>query len=177
MLHLPPLQTKVQDLPEQSPPVIAPLTADDLPKLIALQAELINEAGDLNRMRELFALVSKDSNYSLLGAKKQGRLVGSLVGIVCHDLFGKCLPFMVIENVIVTEALRHRGIGRMLMMEVERIARAQGCRYLMLVSSIAREQAPAFYHSLGYESAPYRGFKKTLVPWEREEQRPVRAAD
>jgi len=33
----------------------------------------------------------------------------------------------------------------------------------MLVSAITREQAPAFYQSLGYESAPYRGFKKTLV--------------
>jgi ribosomal protein S18 acetylase RimI-like enzyme len=165
MLRPPLLQSEVQGFPGQSSTVIAPLTVDDLPQLMSLQAELINEAGDLNRMRELFTLICKDSNYSLLGAKKQGRLVGSLVGIVCHDLFGKCLPFMVIENVIVTKALRHQGIGRMLMTEVERIAQARGCRYLMLVSSITREQAPAFYHSLGYESAPYRGFKKTLVPW------------
>lgn len=165
MLRPPSLPSRVQDLPEQSAPVIAPLTVDDLPQLMALQAELINEVGDLDRMRELFARICKDSNYSLLGAKKQGHLVGSLAGIVCHDLFGKCLPFMVIENVIVTSALRHQGIGRKLMMEVERIARTRGCRYLMLVSSITREQAPAFYHSLGYESAPYRGFKKTLVPW------------
>lgn len=161
----PPLPSRVRDIPERSSLVVAPLTVDDLPQLMALQAELINEAGDLNRMRELFALLCKDSNYSLLGVKKQGCLVGSLAGIVCHDLFGKCLPFMVIENVIVTTAFRHQGIGRMLMIEVERIARMRGCRYLMLVSSITREQAPAFYHSLGYESAPYRGFKKTLVPW------------
>lgn len=144
---------------------LAPLTKNDLPQLIALQAELINEQSDLNRMRELFAVILKDRNYSLLGVKIEGRLVGSLVGIVCHDLFGKCIPFMVIENVIVTETLRHQGIGRMLMEAVEKIAEARGCRYIMLVSAITREHAPAFYQSLGYESAPYKGYKKTLVPW------------
>lgn len=147
---------------------ISPLTENDLPQLMALQMELINESGNLNRMRELFALIAQDSNYSLLGAKQDGRLVGSLAGIVCHDLFGKCLPFMVVENVIVTQSLRHQGIGRMLMLAVEQIAHARGCRYIMLVSAVTREHAPVFYQSLGYESAPYRGYKKTLVPWEQE---------
>src|SRR5665647_895878 len=144
---------------------ITPLSENDLPQLIALQAELIDEASDLSRMRELFTRILKDSNYHLLGAKKEGRLVGSLVGIVCHDLIGKCIPFMVIENVIVTKTWRHQGVGRMLMAAVEKIAQARKCRYIMLVSAITRKQAPAFYQSLGYESAPYRGFKKTLVPW------------
>jgi ribosomal protein S18 acetylase RimI-like enzyme len=144
---------------------IAPLAEGDLPQLMTLQAELLDEASDLDRMRELFALVLKDQNYHLLGAKKEGQLVGSLAGIVCHDLIGKCLPFMVIENVIVTKTWRHQGVGRMLMTAVEKVAQARGCRYIMLVSAITREQAPALYQSLGYESAPYRGFKKTLAPW------------
>jgi ribosomal protein S18 acetylase RimI-like enzyme len=142
---------------------IAPLAEEDLPQLMSLQAELIDEASDLNRMRELFTDIVKDGAYYLLGAKKEGRLVGSLVGIICYDLIGKCIPFMVIENVIVTKELRHQGVGRMLMTEIEAIARAKGCRYIMLVSAITREQAPAFYHSLGYASAPYRGFKKNLI--------------
>jgi ribosomal protein S18 acetylase RimI-like enzyme len=128
---------------------------------------LLDEENDLDRMRALFALILKDQNYHLLGAKKEGQLVGSLVGIVCHDLIGKCLPFMVVENVIVTKTMRHRGVGRMLMTAVEKVAQARGCRYIMLVSAITREQAPAFYQSLGYESAPYRGYKKILVPGQK----------
>jgi ribosomal protein S18 acetylase RimI-like enzyme len=50
------------------------------------------------------------------------------------------------------------------MTAIEQIANARGCRYIMLISAITREQAPAFYQSLGYESTPYRGYKKTLVP-------------
>lgn len=142
---------------------IAPITENDLPQLINLQAELIDEQGDLKRMRELLEVILKDDKYSLLGAKKEGRLVGSLVGIVCHDLFGKCLPFMVVENVIVTKTFRNQGIGKRLMKEVEKVAQARGCRDIMLVSSITREHAPAFYYGLGYKSALYKGFKKDLV--------------
>ena len=140
------------------------LTENDLPQLITLQTELLDEASDLDRMRSLFALILKDRNYHLLGVKKDGQLTGSLVGIVCHDLIGKCIPFMVVENVVVAKTVRHQGVGRMLMQAVEKVAQARGCRYIMLVSAITREQAPGFYQSLGYESAPYNGFKKILVP-------------
>lgn len=143
---------------------IALLTENDLPQLITLQADLLDEASDLDRMQSLFALMLKDRNYHLLGAKKEGQLVGSLMGIICHDLIGKCLPFMVVENVIVSKTWRRQGVGRMLMQAVEKVAQARECRYIMLVSAISRELAPAFYQSLGYESAPYRGYKKTLAP-------------
>jgi ribosomal protein S18 acetylase RimI-like enzyme len=90
--------------------------------------------------------------------------VGSLTGIVCHDLIGRCIPFMVIENVIVSKKSRRQGVGKRLMQEIEKIARASECRYIMLVSAVTREQAPVFYHSLGYAFAPYRGLKKILAP-------------
>lgn len=143
---------------------ITPLRESDLPQLIALQAELIDEKGDLDKMRALFDLLRANPQYHLLGAKQDGQLVGSLTGIVCHDLIGRCIPFMVIENVIVSKKSRRQGVGKRLMQEIEKIARASECRYIMLVSAVTREQAPAFYHSLGYAFAPYRGFKKILAP-------------
>lgn len=145
------------------PPLdIGPLSEADLGQLIVLQAELLDEAADLARMRTLWAVIDRDPNHLLLGAKEGERLVGSLAGIVCPDLIGSCIPFMVIENVIVAKDRWRRGVGRQLMLAVERFARARDCRYLMLVSARSREWAPAFYHSLGYGSAPYRGFKKML---------------
>ena len=152
---------------------ITSLTENDLLQLMALQAELLDETGDLDRMRELFTLILKDQNYHLLGAKKDGQLIGSLVGIVCHDLIGKCLPFMVVENVIVTKTFRRQGVGRMLMTAIEKVARARACRYIMLVSAITREQAPAFYQGLGYESDPYRGYKMTLMPNQNFQKEPI----
>jgi GNAT superfamily N-acetyltransferase len=141
---------------------IMPISESDLPELASLQNELIDEEGNIERMMELFPTILNDSNYYLLGARSEGRLVASLVGIVCHDLFGKCIPFMVVENVIVAKEMRHQGIGTRLMEEVERIAKTRGCRYITLVSSAKRRKARDFYHRLGYDSAHYRGFKKLL---------------
>lgn len=141
---------------------IKPISESDLRELASLQKELIDEDSDIERMIELFPIIQKDGNYYLLGARSEGRLVASLAGIVCHDLFGKCIPYMIVENVIVSKDMRQQGIGTRLMMEIERVALERGCRYIMLVSSAKRKKARDFYHRLGYDSANYRGFKKLL---------------
>lgn len=142
--------------------LVAHVTEKDLPDLALLQQELADERGDLLRMRQLFPIVAGDNNYHLLGVKKNGRLIASLVGIVCHDLFGKCIPFMVVENVVVKKECRRQRIGTILMAEIERIARDKGCRYVTLVSSVDRPAAHEFYHRCGYESEHYKGFNKTI---------------
>lgn len=142
---------------------IKPVSESDLFELASLQKELIDEECDLARMQELFPTIQKDNNYYLLGIRSEGRLVASLAGIVCYDLFGKCIPYMIVENVIVARNMRQQGIGTRLMQEIERIAKERGCRYIMLVSAAKRTRARDFYHRLGYDSANYRGFKKYLA--------------
>jgi hypothetical protein len=34
------------------------------------------------------------------------------MGILCEELYGQCRPFMAVEDVIVDQAHRRRGIGR-----------------------------------------------------------------
>ena len=134
----------------------------ELADLASLQKELINEEPNLAKIHQLFSMILLDPNYHVLGARKEGHLVGSLVAIVCHDLFGECIPYMIVENVIVAEEARKQGIGTGLMEKAEAIARERGCRYIMLVSAAERTKAMEFYHGLGYDSENYRGFKKIL---------------
>ena len=141
---------------------IGSISENDLPELASLQKELINEEPNLEKMLKLLPVISKDPNYYLLGIRSKGFLVGSLVAIVCHDLFGACIPYMVVENVIVAKEVRGQGIGTKLMEHVEDIAKERGCRYIMLVSAAARTKARDFYDGLGYDSENYRGFKKIL---------------
>ncbi len=141
---------------------IGPIQESELADLASLQKELINEEPNLNKMHQLFPIILQDPNYYLLGARKEGHLVGSLIAIVCHDLFGECIPYMIVENVIVAEETRKQGIGTRLMEKSEAIASERGCRYIMIVSAAERTKATAFYHGLGYNSENYRGFKKFL---------------
>jgi predicted N-acetyltransferase YhbS len=87
-----------------------------------------------------------------------------VTGIVCHELYGQCRPFMVVEDVIVDRDHRRRGIASDLMRTVERTAIARGCSHIIFVTEARRTDAHRFYQSLGYRADTHKGFKKRLEP-------------
>ena len=141
---------------------IAALTEQDLPDLAQLYRQFRGEESSLERMRETFRRLKKNRNYTLLGVREGGRLVGSVMGILCEELYGRCRPFMVVEDVIVDQAHRRRGIGSSLMGAIEQEAIRQNCSYIMLVTDADRLEAFRFYEHLGYHPDRYRACKKYL---------------
>lgn len=137
-------------------------SADDMESLAQLFEELVSEKTDRSKMSESFKRITSNPDYILLTAKVDGQVAGSVMGIVCLDLVGKCRPFMLIENVIVSSAYRARGIGTMLMNEIENIGRLRNCYYTMFVSAGHRKEAHQFYKGCGYDLDLVRGFKKYL---------------
>ncbi len=134
----------------------------DLKDLSLLFKELSGKKSIWENMIKNFELINKNGDYILLGAKYYGELVGSLMGILCLDLVGECKPFMVIENVIVLSKARGKGIGKKLMIEIERIGKKKNCHYIIFVSGANRKDAHKFYESLGYKLDKVQGFKKIL---------------
>lgn len=93
----------------------------------------------------------------LLVAEDGGEVRGYLLGYVQPTFFATG-PVGYIEQVIVDEATRRKGLGGELVSRFEDWARQAGCRLVALASRHAGE----FYKSLGYEkSATY--FRKRLV--------------
>jgi ribosomal protein S18 acetylase RimI-like enzyme len=142
---------------------IAPIREKDLESLAGLYQQLFPNRPDYDKMKETLLHLDKDPNHIILGAREDGQLVGSLVGVVCGILFGKCKPFMVVEDVVIDNNLRRAGIGKGLMTELERFAVSRECSYIILLTDSDRPEAHRFYESLGYQSDPYRGFKKSLA--------------
>ena len=99
----------------------------------------------------------------VLTARKNGRLVGSLLAVICEMLFGQCKSFMVVEDVVVEKQHRKLGVGKLLMQEIEKYAKEQNCSYIMLITDIDRLSAQQFYKSLGYKTDEYCAFKKQLL--------------
>jgi len=137
-------------------------TVDDLESLAQLYEELSGEKTDICKMKENFKVMESNPNYVVLAAKESNLVVGSVMGIICLDLVHKCKPFMVIENVIVRNAWRGRGIGVKLMEGIEEIARRRECYYMMFVSGCHRKEAHQFYKTIGYDLDFVQGFKKFL---------------
>jgi len=106
--------------------------------------------------------IRKNPDYVVLGAKHLNKIIGTIMGVVIEDIIGDCRPFMVIENMIIDQDYRGKGIGKELMMYLENIARDRNCYYIIFVSSSKRKDAHRFYQSMGYELDLVQGFKKYL---------------
>lgn len=139
------------------------INSSDLGQLALLYEELTGIKTNMVLMEKMYKKIADNTDYILIGAKdEEQRLVGSVMGIVCTDIVGECQPFMVLENVIVSEKSRRRGTGRQLVKYIENCARERNCYYIMLVSLLKRKDAHAFYESLGYNLGVVQGFKKYL---------------
>jgi GNAT superfamily N-acetyltransferase len=141
---------------------IQKLTQSDLPELAVLYQELMDESTNLEIMTATFQWMAANQAYYVLVAKSDEAVAGSLMGIVCWELLGRCRPFMVIENVIVAPDYRRMGVGRALMTEIERLAREQDCSLIEFCSSSKRKDAHRFYESMGYGLDVVQGFRKWL---------------
>ena len=142
--------------------VIRPAAEADLEGLALLLEELMGEPTDRFPMNDRFARMKAAGNYHILVAEHEGELLGTVMGIICLDIAAACRPFMLIENVVVAERARGRGIGKKLMASVEQLAVEENCAYIIFVSGAKRTGAHAFYASIGYGPEIAKGFKKYL---------------
>ena len=128
--------------------------ADDVARLAAALAMSFEFSAA--RFRENYpALLAADGACLLLAVSGQ-ESVGYLLGFR-HLTFYANGPVGWVEEVVVRDQDRGRGIGRILMDAFERWASAQGCALVAL----ATRRAGPFYRALGYEeSATY--YRKVL---------------
>ncbi len=138
---------------------IRKLTQKDLNDLIKLYTELTDFENDISKTRPVFEKMLNDKQYYLLGAWDNDRLAGSVLGIICDSAVASGRPFMVVEDVIVSEEYRRKGVGLLLFEKLDEIALKNDCLYSILVSGAARKGAHVFYDKVGYTDE-VRGFRK-----------------
>lgn len=135
----------------------------DLEQYAGLAEELMGKQVNIIELKRSIEKIIANPDYLLIGIKDEaGRLLGSVMGIICIDTVGECLPFMVLENLIVKEGCRGQGIGKMLVNYVEAKAHEHKCSFIMLLSAAKRKEAHKFYESIGYSQDVSLGFKKYL---------------
>ena len=67
-----------------------------------------------------------------------------------------------LENMIVDNRYRNKGVGKALITELEKKAFEHNCSQIILVTETDRIDACKFYESAGYNPNSYKGFKKKL---------------
>ena len=108
---------------------------------------------------EFLARVRRQSHsgYELVGAFRNGRLIGLLGMRPVHTLVRG--PHLHVDDIVVEESERRAGGGRALMAYAEADARARGMTAVFLD---ARPAAIGFYQAIGYELHTTPSMKKIL---------------
>ena len=131
----------------------------DAEGLAGLLAELgYPDATESVRVR-LLALAAEPMSFVLV-VEDEGRLLGAASASVI-PLLHQDGNWCRLSALVVAGGSRRSGIGRALVAEVERQARAAGCRYLEVTSGERpdREAAHGFYGALGLEQVSRRYLK------------------
>lgn len=142
--------------------IIREISKKDLPKLAELYKQFWNEESNIEKMNIQFKKIKKANSHIILGAFENENMIGSVMGVICDELYGNCKAFMVIENMIVDNSKRKKGIGKKLIEEIEKIAKLRNCTQIILVTETNRKDACSFYESVGYLPEIQKGYKKKL---------------
>lgn len=141
--------------------IVREMIQEDIPQLAQLYKQFWGEESCIDMMLIKFNMLQENGSHILLSAVEDTQLIGSVMGVICEELYGNCRSFLVLENMIVDQEHRKRGIGKALIAELERRA-AEKCNQIILVTETNRIDACNFYKSVGYKPETHKGFKKKL---------------
>jgi GNAT superfamily N-acetyltransferase len=143
--------------------------ADDWPKVSDLLAELgrpdVREDEDEPQHGTAFARYLERPDAIALVAEDDGTLVG-FVDVEFRQRLNFLSPQAWVPDLVVSERVRRRGVGRALLAAAEERARERGCWGMTLESATWRIESHAFYERVGW-SQTGRSFTRPLadVEW------------
>ena len=132
----------------ETDPAIRDMTHDDIEAIMPLMIQLGYEM-NIDELRRRFETVISTAGHHLLVCEQDGQILG-----FCHMFARPALekpPEAIVQSLVVDAEARQDGIGRALISAVEVWAKQQGFASVSLSSQVDREDAHAFYASLGYE--------------------------
>jgi len=141
----------------------------DIPRLLELYLQLSDSSQHPEQAvrpltdvhRAALGRIAADPHTDLFVLEAGGRVVATYALYIMANLSHDGRPFAIVENVVVDDALRGHGLGRLLMEHALARARAAGCYKLALTSNRKRRAAHDFYESIGFEET-HKGFTRYL---------------
>ena len=130
----------------------------DLPDVLRLYAQPDFDNGKvlpLDEARQVLARFARYPDYTLYVAEQAGRMVGSFALLIMDNIGHLGTPSAIVEDVVVAPQSQGAGVGRAMMEFAREQAAKKGCYKIVLSSNARREQAHAFYESLGFTRHGY----------------------
>jgi GNAT superfamily N-acetyltransferase len=128
-------------------------TEDDLFSLQQLYRQLHPEdtADTLEELTDGFHAMCNHPGCEFYVAESEGNIVGTFVLYILPNITHHGRPAAMLENIVVDEAYRRRGIGREMLKFASSVAQEHGCYKLSLTSNAKRAEAHEFYRRCGMQ--------------------------
>ena len=121
------------------------------------QPDMDNGIGlTLDNAKEIFAKINTYPDYGVYVAETDGKkIVGTFALAVMDNIAHTGKKSGLIEDVVVSREYRRQGVGTQMMKSAVEICKAKSCYKAALSSNVNRENAHAFYESLGFKIHGY----------------------
>ena len=127
------------------------LSINDLEGLIKLLEQLwTGKAIDRDSVKKVIERGLKSENQIYICATDGGKVIGYCSLTIKNNLWMSA-NLGNVDELVVDSDYRNRGIGKMLMNEIQNIAKENDCKRLELDSAFHRTVAHDFYSNLGFE--------------------------
>ena len=133
-------------------------TTADIPMILKLYVQKGMDDGDvlsIDEANDIFNKFLTYPNYSLYLAMIENKVVGTFELLIMDNLAHKGSKSGIVEDVVVDNDYRSKGIGKKMMEFAMNVCRDNSCYKLTLSSSIHREGAHKFYENLGFKRHGY----------------------
>ena len=120
------------------------------------------EPQDIIKWSELLEKLIADPDYHLLVGEADGKIVSSVTLIVIRNLTHNLRPYALIENVVTHENYRNNGYASALIEHAGKIAEANNCYKIMLMTGSKKESTLRFYEKCGFNRNDKTGFIKWI---------------
>jgi GNAT superfamily N-acetyltransferase len=138
--------------------MIREATEIDLPAILVLYAQLGQDDGSVLTLEEACRILDRMNSYPdyhLYVALVAGRIVGTFSMLIMDNMAHKGARSAILEDVVVEERLRGKGVGKRMTLFAYGLCNEKGCYKMALTSNKNRKEAHRFYESLGFEQHGY----------------------
>lgn len=140
--------------------MIRKIELKDLEEVFELLDELYENKIEYSIFVEKYKSSLKDNNFYGIVAVEDNNIVGVLISRLINRLVKK-RNILFIDDLIVNQKYRSKGIGKLLIQDAINYATSKDCETVELTSYILNINSHRFYENNGFEKKHYK-FKKHL---------------
>lgn len=118
---------------------------------------------DSAHLNKTWQTIMNDENHHIIVCEVDHVLVASCVCVVIPNLTRSVRPYAIIENVVTHKDYRRKGYASLCLDYASKIAKANNCYKIMLLTSTKSDHTLNFYKQAGYNSSDKTAFIKWLL--------------